>query len=247
MPGAEESNVGALLHRSRPPDFAPEDEEPPAPRASRSHARRDTRDTRERERLMEDRMTTTMLTRVEEYEQSIRDAKALKERSDKDKYDKLLNLSVVEGEERVKAAKLRNKLLGLLVVIFGAVSTWVVAFKPPDTVAAVQPSDVQATVEAVGATEDNRLDKVETIQKASVEAILDQQVQIDESFRLVGDKLDAADKRSKAIKADAKDENGKLVYPAVIRARARADKIKAARGDSLLHDEIDVLLGMDGT
>jgi hypothetical protein len=172
-------------------------------------------------------------------EQADRDREEREEaRKKREKKDaELLELQVSEARAREKRQKLTNKLLGALVVLAGAVTTWFTALRPaPDP--EIRPEDVQATVKAQGFEEAGRLNEVERQQSSLRDAVLDQQVQIAESVELITDKIDAAHPRT----ADKVDESK---YEAVARAKKRAKKIREARGDSLLHDEIDALLEKD--
>jgi len=153
----------------------------------------------------------------------------------KQRENEMAGLQLEEMKARKKRQNLFNGLLAALTTLVTALGTYFVAFKPkpPDTTK--QTEELKATIATTKAEEKARLEKVERTQKDTARVILDQQVQIAESVELITDKIDAAHPRTAA---QVKEED----YPAVGRAKSRAKKIREARGESLLHDEIETLL-----
>jgi len=177
---------------------------------------------------LETRLSTTMVTQWESFQderrkfEEARDAAVERKREEsaakeKAKYDQLLDLQITEAAARQKSAKLRNKLLGLLVAILGTAggSGAYVAIQPRP--AKADPNAVKAAVESAERADKKRIEavevKVERLGSAQVEA----QVAQSAGVEYIVDKIDAANPRS----ADKIPEP-----PEVEAARIRSESIK---------------------
>lgn len=206
-------------------------------------------DTIEREQF-QDTLTTTLQRKWDEFreERQAWEEKIAEERqkkledqaaAEKKKYDQLLELSTREAQERVDAAKFRNKLLAALVALVGAAggTGGYFATQPKgESAETKETKDVKETVMRQGSALDSRVGDVESKVQALGTVAVEQQMQQSASTEFIVGKIDAAHPRT-ADKVDEPEE----VEAARIKTEAIQKKKRRAKVLGEKYDPFDDL------
>jgi len=176
-------------------------------------------------------LTTTMTTQWSEFQRERRqweeEKDAARERKraesaaeDKAKYDQLLDLQIKDAEERQKAAKLRNKLLGVLIALLSTAGGSGVYMAAQPTPEKVEPKEVKEAVVKAEKADKARIEAVEVKVERLGSASVDSQVAQSAGVEYIVKKIDAASPKV----ADEVEEP-----PEVEAARIRSDEIKTKK------------------